>query len=248
MHASIDRTPAPTRLPQLAGLDLQARYQSARIGGDYFDAVALGPHVIFLLTDIAGTRTTAHTIAAAAQDTLYQQAPQLFGATQNNLTDALSSLAHEINRAIITAAGGVCFAPTFLGCFDLPLGVLTYINAGGQPAIFSDSKANRILGNATMPLGLFTHITYEPAIQAFEPRDRLLLVTKGVAQCSPDFLSPDSLSHLFHETTSNTALGLCETALLHADRHRKPPWYRMFRSAERVEDLTAVALLRPAIA
>ena len=33
-----------------------------------------------------------------------------------------------------------------------------------------------------MPLGLFTHVTYEPAVLAFEPGDKLVLATKGVTE------------------------------------------------------------------
>src|SRR3954451_2543544 len=67
-YSKPSRTPLPTALPPLKELDLHARYYSSRIGGDFFDAVAAGPHVVFLLTDIAGTRSDAQAIAAAAQD------------------------------------------------------------------------------------------------------------------------------------------------------------------------------------
>ena len=52
----LTRTPLPTALPPLKELDLHARYYSSRTGGDFFDAVATGPYVVFFLTDIAGTR------------------------------------------------------------------------------------------------------------------------------------------------------------------------------------------------
>jgi serine phosphatase RsbU (regulator of sigma subunit) len=248
------RTPLPTALPSLTGLDLQARYDSKRTRGDFFDATVVGRHVVFLLTDIAGTRSDAHTIAAAAQDTFRLRAPQLFGIDSIdgiNIMDNLATLAHEINQTLISAAHGPRFAPTFLGCFDLPLGVLAYINAGGQPAIFRDADGTRILGHVTMPLGLFTHLTYEPAVQAFEPDARLLLVTKGIVEArnGKTHFGVERATGLLETLAPGTALDLCRTALEQAHDFRKQPWYSMtrlpFKKAEPLEDLTAVALVRP---
>jgi serine phosphatase RsbU (regulator of sigma subunit) len=245
------RTPRPVALPPLPGLDLRARYQSARTGGDFFDAVTVGQHVVFLLTDIAGTRADAHTIAAATQDIFLAHTPQIFGSPEVNPMDAIAALAQEINHAIISASHGVRFAPTFFGCFDLSLGILTYLNAGGQPALLRDADGTRILGSASVPLGLFTHLTYEPAIQAFEPGACLLLVTKGVVEASRgrSHFGTDGVLRILKNFSPGSALDLCQTTLQQADHFRKPPWHLLpelpFLRRARVEDLTAVALVRP---
>jgi serine phosphatase RsbU (regulator of sigma subunit) len=246
------RTPLPTALPPLKGLDLHARYFSTRTGGDFFDAVAAGPHVVFLLTDIAGTRDVAHTIAAVAQDVFRLRVPQLFTAEVINMMDTLGILAHEINQAIYEAAGGSRLAPTFLGCYNQPLGLLAYINSGGQPAIFRDSESTRSLGHVTMPLGLFTHLTFEPAIQAFEPGARLLLVTKGIleARRGREQFGAERATSLLKDLAPGSAFDLCGATLKQAHEFRKLPWYSLerlpfFAHPERVDDLTAVALVRP---
>jgi serine phosphatase RsbU (regulator of sigma subunit) len=245
------RTPLPTALPPLNGLDLHARYYSSRTGGDFFDALAAGPHVVFLLTDIAGTRDSAHTIASAAQDVFRLRVPQLFTTEVINMMDTLGTLAHEINQSIYTAAAGSRLAPTFLGCYNLDLGLLAYINAGGQPAIFRDSDSTRILGHVTMPLGLFTHLTFEPAIQAFEPGARLLLVTKGILEAAHnrDPFGVDRATTLVENVPPGTAFDLCGAVLKQAHDFRKLPWFSLrtlpFVKPERLEDLTAVALVRP---
>ena len=250
-HSKPVRTPLPTALPPLKELDLQARYHSSRTGGDFFDAVAAGPHVVFLLTDIAGARAEAHTIASAAQDTFRHRVHQLFSANSINMTDSIATLAHEINQSIYNAANGSRLAPTFLGCFNLPLGLLAYINAGGQPAIFRDSDGTRVLGHITMPLGLFTHLTYEPAIQAFEPGARLLLVTKGVFEAQRDRqqFGVERVTAVLENITNGSALDLCGVTLEDAHEFRKPPWYSPerlpFAKPQPPEDLTAVALIRP---
>jgi serine phosphatase RsbU (regulator of sigma subunit) len=245
------RTPLPTALPPLKGLDLHARYHSTRTGGDFFDAVAAGPHVVFLLTDIAGSSTEAHPIAAAAQEVFRLRVPQLFGTEVINMMDTLGTLAHEINKTIYDSAGGSRLSPTFLGCFNLPLGVLAYINAGGPPAIFRDSDGTRVLGHVTMPLGLFTHLTFEPAIQAFEPDARMLLVTKGVleAQRGREQFGVERVTAVLENISAGSASDLCNIALEDAHEFRKPPWYSkerlLFGKRQQVEDLTAAALVRP---
>src|SRR5580704_12014629 len=130
------RTPQPTVLPTLPGLELYARYHDIRTGGDFFDAILVGPHIIFLLTDIAGERHEAQAIAAEVQDVFRNEAQQRFGVDGLNLMDTLGGLTREINLAIYNASGGSRLAPTFVGCFDLSLGLLAYINAGGPSPIF----------------------------------------------------------------------------------------------------------------
>jgi serine phosphatase RsbU (regulator of sigma subunit) len=245
------RTPLPTALPPLEGLDLHACYHSARTGGDFFDAVTTGPYVVFLLTDIAGTREEAHTIASAAQDVFRDRAPQLFVTDVINMMDTLGVLAHEINQAIYDAAGGSRLAPTFLGCYNLPIGVLAYINSGGQPAIVRDSDGTRVLGHVTMPLGLFTHLTFEPAIQAFEPGARMLLVTRGIleAERGREQFGVERATAVLENIPNGSAIDLCSVTLEDANEFRKPPLFSLrrlpFVKPERVEDLTAVALVRP---
>jgi serine phosphatase RsbU (regulator of sigma subunit) len=244
------RTPLPTALPPPDGLDMRVRYYSTRTGGDFFDAVATGPYIIFLLTDIAGTRDVAHTIAAATQDVFRRRAPQLFTTEVINMMDTLASLAHEINQAIYESAAGSRLAPTFLGCYNLPLGLLAYINSGGPAPIFRDNDGTRTLGPVTMPLGLFTHLTFEPAIQAFEPGARMLLVTKGIieAERGSAHFGPDRVTEIMNTFNGGSALDLCQATLQPAHQFRKPNWYQSLKQSlkkVRMEDMTAVALIRP---
>ena len=252
MHTSSHphRTPLPTALPAVKELDLHARYHSSRTGGDFYDAVAAGPHLVFLLTDIAGARAEAHTIAAAMQDTFRLRVPQLFTNDNINMMDTIATLAHELNQAIYSAAGGSRFAPTFLGCYNVPLGVLAYSNSGGQPAIFRDSEGTRILGHVTMPLGLFTHLTFEPAIQAFEPGAAMLLVTKGILESrhNHEHFGVERATAIVENAPPGAAFDLCGGVLKQAHDFRKLPWYSPanlpFAKADRVDDLTALALIR----
>jgi hypothetical protein len=123
-HMTDARTPLRTELSGLRGVDLFSRYHSPRCGGDFFDAVSVGSRVIFFLTDIAGRKNEAHVIAAKTQDMFRGNAQKIFGAMDANLIDATAELVQELNRALIHASNGVHYAPTFVGCFDVDLGIL----------------------------------------------------------------------------------------------------------------------------
>jgi serine phosphatase RsbU (regulator of sigma subunit) len=242
--------PLRTDLGRLQGLDLHAQYHSTRTGGDFFDALKVGARVAFFLTDIAGTREVADPIAAAAQATFRRKVPELVGALDANLMDATAHLVQELNRALIGASAGVHFAPTFVGCYDLQLGVLAYINAGGQTAILRDSEGTRALPNVSVPMGLFSHFTYEPSMQAFEPGAGLLVVTKGVIErCRGGAVfGRDRVMRILEDSPGGSAAEICQATLQAAHGFEEIPWYSPrrlgFKGSKRQEDLTALAMVR----
>jgi serine phosphatase RsbU (regulator of sigma subunit) len=243
--------PAPyPNLTKLDGLDLMARYRAARRGGNFFDGLAIGQRVVFLLTDIAGARAEARALAVDVQAAFRQYAPDLFGPCGANESEAIATLAYELNRSLMAAARGVHFTPAFLGCFSLALGILTYHNAG-LLAVFQDAKGARILQSGGIPLGLFTHNTYEPAVLAFEPRARLLLVTKAVME-SPRGASEfgaKRIERLLANVKADSASRICEAVLQQAYAFGNRPWapfYDLLHYRKHLgnDDLTAVALVR----
>jgi serine phosphatase RsbU (regulator of sigma subunit) len=238
-------------LKKVQALDLHAEYRSMPTGGDFFDAVDLGSRVIFLLTDIAGTRQATQPIIAEVQHTFRTRGAEFFAPPEANLMDAIAQLVQEINHALIRTASGVRFAPTFLGCYDLSLGVLAYINAGGMAAVLQDSEGARIVSVASVPLGLFTHLTFEPSIQAFEPGAKLLLVTKGVVETEQGstHFGIDRLIPLLTNGSTRSAAEICQSALNAAGAFKQTPWYRRlhlpFLRRHVDEDWTAMAVIRP---
>jgi serine phosphatase RsbU (regulator of sigma subunit) len=244
-------TPCPVNLSRLNGLDISARYHADRCGGDFFDGLTIGFRVVFLLTDIAGPRAETHAIAAQAQVAFRQRAQELFEPVDANESDAIAVLAHDVNRSLMEAANGVRFAPTFLGCFNAALGILTYCNAGRVLAIFRDTTGACVLERGGVPLGLFSHVTYEPAILAFESRDKLLLVTKGVTDSrrGASEFGVKRIERLLEQSNGDSASQICDNVLREAYDFGNHPWSRiydfLFTSRERnSEDLTAVALVR----
>ncbi len=242
--------PYPANLAKLEGLDLRAHVRAARRGGNFFDGLAIGQRVVFLLTDIAGARAEARALAVDMQTAFRQYAPDLFGPSGANESEAIATLAYELNRSLMEAAHGVHFSPAFLGCFSLALGILTYHNAG-LLAVFHDEQGARILQSSGVPLGLFTHLTYEPEVLAFEPRARLLLVTKAVVESPPGAseFGAKRVERLLANVKADSASQICESVLQQAYAFGNRRWTRFYDLLhyERHlgnDDLTAVALVR----
>jgi serine phosphatase RsbU (regulator of sigma subunit) len=236
----------PVDWPRFDGVDLYAEHHSECRGGDFFDALLLGDRALFLLTDIAGPRPQALTVAAAVQNAFREKAEKLFGhpdagESEVNESDAVAALAHAVNLSLIEAANGTRFAPTFIGCFERTLGILTYCNAGNLLALASDGGDVIILESGGMPLGLFSHITFEAMFLAFHQGAALLVVTKGVAELGADRLAP-----LLTAGTPKSAAALCGDVLREAYDFGNSPKARVLsflRAGER-EDLTALVLIR----
>jgi serine phosphatase RsbU (regulator of sigma subunit) len=245
--AAPSRIPQPVAIRQIDGLDLQGKYYSARIGGDFFDAVATGSRMIFLLTDISGKRGDAHTIAAEVQDTFRRRALEIFGTPWANESESIARLLHDLNASLMSAARGPRYAPTFLGCYNASLAILTYINAGGPPPLLRDSDGTRALECGGVPLGLFSHMTHEPCMQAFESRAQMLIVTKGVIDGGDgrsDF-GVAGVQRALQDMNAASAAEICETTLETAHSFVRRSGFLRFNKSETVEDLTAVALVRP---
>src|SRR3954464_3545310 len=109
------RRPEPTVFPKVAGAEMAALYKGARTGGDFYDAVATGSRVVFLMLDIAGKREEALHIAAHVQEKFRAAAPKVFEPVEVNEAEAATELLLTVNRTIIDACGGTHFSAGFLG-------------------------------------------------------------------------------------------------------------------------------------
>jgi serine phosphatase RsbU (regulator of sigma subunit) len=239
----------PVDWSSLDGVDLHARYFSECRGGDFFDALPVDERVLFLLTDIAGTRPNALEVAEKAQSVFRQKAQEFFQGPDVNESDAVAQLAHAVNLALIEAAAGVRFAPTFLGCFNATLSILTYCNAGSLLALFRDGGNVRALESTGMPLGLFTHTTFEAAILAFQPGDALLVATKGVTESSRgnEEFGVVRVETLLGNSASLSAVEICDAVLREAhtfaNSERQILRFLQGGSHSGQQDLTALAVV-----
>jgi serine phosphatase RsbU (regulator of sigma subunit) len=241
----------PVEWSRFDGVDLHAGHHAECCGGDFFDGLAIGDHLLFLLTDIAGPRLEAQGVALQVQNAFRQRARELFAGSEVNESDATAALVHAVNLALIEAAQRVRLAPTFLGCFNLPLGILTYCNAGNLLALLRDGDNVQVLESGGMPLGLFTHSTFEAVILALQEGDTLLMVTKGVIESRRGAVEfgIERVEQLLRKSIASSAAEICDTVLREAYDHANDPWSRILgllhgRDRRRRDDLTALALVR----
>jgi serine phosphatase RsbU (regulator of sigma subunit) len=238
----------PVDWSSIDGVDVYARHHSDCRGGDFFDGLAIGPRVLFLLTDIAGPRLEV--LMLQVQDAFRQKARDLFSGSAVNESDAMAALAIEVNLALSETARHARMAPTFLGCFNVTLGILTYCNAGSLLALLRDGENVRVLESGGMPLGLFTHTTFEAVVLALRQGDALLTVTKGVTESrrgAAEF-GIERVEQLLKKSTADSASEICDLVLQQAYDHAHHPWSRILgllqAGQRRQDDLTALALVR----
>lgn len=178
------------------------------------------------VSDIVGRRPELNPISAEIQKAFRASSTALFSAFDVNLMEATEMLIHAINEALIGVAKRVRFAPTMVGCYDVQLGVLAYIDAGGQTALFRDSEGIRVLPQVSVPLGLSTHLLYAASIQTFKPGAMLLVVTKGVTEAmgSNNPLGQERVIEVLQGSKNESAIEACRTVFRAAHRFEKRRW------------------------
>src|SRR6185312_9210054 len=233
------RLPQRSPLPKMKTVEAGAEYAFARMGGDFYDFVEAGTsRLAFALFDFAGKRDQAMAIAAAAQDVFRAQVPQLFGTDHVNDNEAMAELALLLNRAILSAAGGVHHSPGFIGCLNELAGTIAYCNAGHTPALLRhNSDVDSLCANA-LPLGLFSHATYEPQVRVLPAGASLLLVSRGLVESKfrGEEFGVERLRQSFLAITITDAPALCRQVLDRVEEFTCAPLMH--------NDVTAIAMVR----
>ena len=252
------RRPNPAQVPQSGTVDVAACYRSARVGGDYFEFVRVGPsRLLLVLLDVAGDANEAMPVAAAVQELLHKRGPELFGGDDPNEADAIAALVLEMNRTILAATERLHHTPAFIACYNEGLGVLTYINAGHTPGLLKDADSVELLPANGLPLGLFSHSTHDAQIAVISPAATVLLVSRGLIEIRSgrEEFGLERLCQYFRHSTARSAPRLCEEIMNEiagfTDAKNGGVLGRILKLAasDRIEnDVTAVALARHATA
>ncbi|MGZ4814198.1 MAG: PP2C family protein-serine/threonine phosphatase [Terriglobales bacterium] len=238
--------------------DLAALYRAARVGGDFFDFVPVGPNrLIFALLDIAGKRDQALHVAACVQEALRARAPELFSKDDMNEADALTDLVLAVNQAILKAAGGVRCAPGIVACYNEMLGIVYYINAGSVPALVKAEGAITVLEAGGLPLGLFSHATHDAQVCVLPEGGSLLLTSRGLLEVKAggEEYGLERLKESLRVANGGSAHDLCSHVLRTVSEFIEQNKRRRFlkfggnstngeTDALGENDVTAVALLR----
>ena len=237
--------PVPTVFPKIEGAEMAAVFVGKRLAGDLYDAVRVSPErILFGLLDVAGRREDNRGILTAAQKIFRDVGVELFSRPDINESDAMSQLTHRINRGIIDVAKGVRSCPAFIACYHEKFGTLCYANAGHTPGLLRDAAGVSDLPSTGLPLGLFSHATSDAPTVAIEKCASLLLVSRGVVECSGNHDQAEEefglgrVKQTLQNAPSNSAKDICVSILNHVDDFTAhcPPH----------DDQTALALIRTA--
>jgi len=229
--------PAANAFPQLDNADIGAMILGQRAEGDFYDSIRVSPrHVLFGLLDVAGHREDMQPILSEAQQVFRDLGTQLLSKPEVNEAEALTELFIQLNRSILDVAGGVRACPAFAGCYNEELGVVCYVNAGHTPGLVRHSPSTTQLEATGLPLGLFTHATWDAPLIALEPDAALLLVSRGVVEVKRDGeeFGLAGVEAALEKAPESSANALCAGILKAAHE---------YAGAEE-NDLTALALMR----
>jgi sigma-B regulation protein RsbU (phosphoserine phosphatase) len=230
--------PIEGAFPALTNAEIGAMFRGERAGGDLYDSIRVNPcRVLFGLLDVAGHRGDIQPILSEAQSVFREVGSALLAPPEANEADALTELFVHLNHAILESAGRVCSCPAFAGCYNEDLGVVCYVNAGHTPGLVRHSPQVSQLEATGLPLGLFTHATWDAPIIALEPAAALLMVSRGVVEVrsNDQEFGLDGVSTAFVQASLSSAHEVCADVLKAAHE---------FSGTTEDNDLTALTLLR----
>ena len=176
----IQQSILPESLPQIAGLDIAARYiPMAAVAGDFYDFIVLdNKQVGILVADVSGHGMPAALIAsmlkialAAHTDNAADPAKLLQGLNQ--------ALCGKFQHHYVTAA---------YAFVDMEKRTLTYAGAGHPPLLLwgGTSAGVREISENGLFLGRFDFATYSSVEVPLAPGDWGLLFTDGISETTND--------------------------------------------------------------
>lgn len=169
----------PHALTRMAGLDIAEKYyptrlHEARIGGDYYDFLPLGPRrLAVVIGDISGKG-----LAAAVHTAMAKYSLRAFTAQDMPPVEVVA----RANVAIARYTADEVFSTLFYGIIDLEQRTLTYVNAGHEPPQLVRASGDALALEPTGPImGAFAEAEFEQAQVSLTPGDTLALYTDGLS-------------------------------------------------------------------
>jgi len=185
MASDVQHMLLPQAMPQVAGLDLDARYLAAqKVSGDLYDVMPLGDGRVGLaVADVAGKGISASLLMAICRTLLRQIAPRHAWPAR-----ALS----ELNRALAGDVRQGMFITMTYAVVDAATGEVILARAGHEQALWSrrdpatGAFVSEYLDSEGMPLGLVEPTLFDAVIAdrhlQLEPGETLVLYTDGLTE------------------------------------------------------------------
>ncbi|MDQ8202601.1 SpoIIE family protein phosphatase [Pelagicoccus sp. SDUM812003] len=175
----------PQRLPELQGLDLDARYLSSHsIGGDLFDVVRLDETTLGVaVADVSGKGIPASIIMAICRTNLHRVA-QIERSPKTVLLEVNEAMSGELRQGM--------FVTVLYAVIDLAKGCITYARAGHERPLHCRHDRQRDIfvteypTSEGMPVGMFDQDLFRESLEErtlpFERGEVFVAYTDGVIE------------------------------------------------------------------
>jgi sigma-B regulation protein RsbU (phosphoserine phosphatase) len=184
LAADVQRRMLPSRLPQIPGIDLAARYvPSFELGGDFYDIIELHGHLGLVVGDVVGKGIAAALLMSSVRAGLRAHAQEIYD---------LDTVVSKVNQALCRDTLDNEFATLWYGVLD-PLTLrLTYCCAGHDPTLVIRVPPHRPpspadideLSVGGMVVGIDRSQRYQRAVYDMQPRDVLVAYTDGLTDAT----------------------------------------------------------------
>ncbi len=168
---------------------------------------------LFCLADVSGKGLGPGLLMASLQATLEAW-------TERDLSTA--DLAFQLSRVLARHTDGRRFITAFLALLDPQTGLLTYTNAGHNPALFiHPDGAFESLEAQGLPLAMLPGQPYSERTFELLPGDLLAVYTDGITEATNpagDEFGPEALTELLVAGRQESLLGMDVTLLGELDR------------------------------
>lgn len=236
LAGQIQATFLPQHLPEIKGWQIAALLEPARqTAGDFYDIIELPDGRLgILIADVADKGVGAALFMALSRTLLRTYATEYVTWPEIVLQAA--------NHRILVDTKSNVFVTVFYGILDTRRGILTYCNAGHNPALLLRKRKAApltLLQRTGVPLGLFEDYRWEAASIDIKPGDSLVLYTDGITEAqnrSGEFFGEERLRQMLLRLRGRSA----RSVLGHITREV----YHFLRGRALLDDLTLLVITR----
>ena len=185
LASGIQQMLLPDVMPEIAGIDVDARYSPAqKVGGDLYDVFTLSEtRLAVTVADVSGKGIPASLLMAICRTNLRQIALR---------HDSPAQTLIELNRSLGGNLSNGMYITMLYAVIDLPANTLTFARAGHELPLISRRNPltsipeESFVGSEGMSLGMVPDEIFSEVIldhtESFHPGDVLVLYTDGITE------------------------------------------------------------------